>query len=153
MTQRWIATALTACMLALPACSDVEPCDGSEQGASYDVAMQVPSNAQEAACAADWGFEEGTSFAAEVVAIKGDYTCKSGVIEVEEVAGWVLEPREASHEGGAMLHGVFTATRDDCVARLELTFSAQQLLVRAQQDSGACPTRCSFGASATATRR
>lgn len=153
MTQRWNATVLGACMMALPACSDIEPCDGAVQGATYDVRMQTPSYAPEAACAAAWGFEDGTSFAAEVMGIKGDDTCKSGVIEVEEVAGWMLEPREASHGGGAMLHGVLTARRDDCVARLELTFSEQQLLVRAQQDSGACPTRCSFGAPATATRR
>jgi hypothetical protein len=155
--------------LLLAACGDKEPCPGVVNGATYQIEVGTQAPVDPASeCYRDWGFAEGSTFAARVTELMGDGSCLAGVPELEDLQDWsLMEHNTEASEG--LLEGLYLGTFRSCSALLWLKVSekddmpcfsdgsaagVQCLLTLPLQPQGAgCPAPCTAFFTTTVTRQ
>ncbi|HYO96793.1 MAG TPA: hypothetical protein VER33_19920 [Polyangiaceae bacterium] len=101
-------------------CGDLAPCPGAQLGASVEV--EVLGRAEhEPACQDAYGFAPGTVIAGKIVDLRGEFSCKSGELDVAGAGEWTWAlDRDGTLDGGVALEGRYTLTRGSCSAYMRL---------------------------------
>lgn len=128
------------------ACVEIVACPGVTVGDHVDLELyegfvSPPQSIEDAlACAEEWGFSEGTTFRAAITETRGEYDCRAGVLEIEQVDGWTYEPLPLRNfKGlGVVLVGRHAVVKGECHGEigLDLHTSRQRLDCDAQGTAG-----------------
>lgn len=115
--------ALSVGLLSSACGGGLGPCPGVQEGTQLrlEVLGRSADETSSTSCPDDWGFATGATIEGEIVALKGENDCKSGVLSVDAVSGWSWElDNDATVYGGQTLESRYVISNGNCSARLWL---------------------------------